>query len=185
MKSLRDRLADGDADAFESLYERCSVRLFQFLVSKTGSSDVAADVLQETFLRAVRFRDRLREVNNLEAWLFTIARCEADRMMARQNMTTHQDLAGVPAIDQPVVLALPELDNREELETAFAGLSSAEHEILELHFYGGLTFREIAEVTETPQGTVATRYRSVIAKLRKRLSVTSASRAEPIKETNQ
>lgn len=185
MKSLRDRLADGDADAFESLYEQCSDRLFRFLVSKTGSSDLAADVLQETFLRAVRFRERLREVKSLEAWLFTIARREADRLLARQNQTRHNDLAGMPAIQQPVVSAVPELDNREELESALAVLSVVDREILELHIYGGLTFREVAEVTASPQGTVATRYRSAIAKLRKRMNAASASPTEPVTETKQ
>jgi RNA polymerase sigma-70 factor (ECF subfamily) len=158
---------------------------FGFWLSKMGSRDLAADVLQETFLRAIRFRERLREVNSVDAWLFTIARREADRMLARQKQTRHNDLAGVSAVQQPVVSAALDLDNREELEVALAEQTSVDREIVELYFYGGLTFREIAEVTETPQGTVATRYRSVMAKLRKRLNVASASRAEPIKETNQ
>lgn len=124
-------------------------------------------------------------MNSLEAWLFTIARREADRMLTRQKQTRHHDLAGVPAIQQPVVSATLELDNREELDSAFAGLPVVDREILELHVYGGLTFREIADVTDTPQGTVATRYRSVIARLRKRLNAVSASSTESIRETKQ
>lgn len=166
MKPLAERLSEGDDDAFQSLYDLCSTRLFRFLVSKTGSSDLAADALQETFLRAVRFRERLREVNNLEAWMFTIARREADRVMTRSNRTRHVELVdGEDARTQ----RKPEqsrVDDSEELENALVGLTTVEREILELHFYGGLTFREVAEVTAPPPGTVATRYRSVIAKLR-------------------
>ncbi len=68
MKPFKDRLADGEAAAFELLYEQCSGGLFRFLVSKTGSDHLAADVLQETFIRAVRFRDRLRDVRLIDYW---------------------------------------------------------------------------------------------------------------------
>jgi len=183
MKPLAERLSDGDDEAFQTLYDLCSTRLFRFLVSKTGSSDLAADALQETFLRAVRFREGLREVKSLEAWLFTIARREADRLMTRSNRMRHDEL--VDGKDAKLQL-MPEqscLDDRDELETALAGLTVVEREILELHFYGGLTFREVAEVTETPPGTVATRYRSVMVKLRTRLEVNSGSKMNPVQET--
>ncbi len=78
-----------------------------------------------------------------------------------------------------------DVDDREELETALAGLTIVEREILELHVYGDLTFREVAEVTETPLGTIATRYRSAIAKLRRRLDVVSVSATKSVKETKQ
>lgn len=183
MKPLQDKLADGDATAFELLYEQFSVGLFRFLMSKTGSSDLASDVLQETFLRAVKFRDRLREVNSLEAWLFTIARREADRLLARKSRTRHGDLVEVSGSHAPVAPAPTDLDDRDEIEVAFAELTAVDREILELHFYGGLTFREIAEVTETPQGTVATRYRSAMARLRKRLTTVSVMPADAARET--
>lgn len=184
MKPLAERLSEGDGDAFQSLYDLCSTRLFRFLVSKTGSSDLAADVLQETFLRAVRFRERLREVKSPEAWMFTIARREADRLMTRSNRTRHDELVdGVVARTQPKPAEQSRLDDRDELECALAGLTTVEREILELHFYGGLTFREVAEITETPPGTIATRYRTVIAKLRTRLEVESAVKTNPLQET--
>lgn len=185
MKPLGERLADGDEYAFQSLYDCCSQRLFRFLVSKTGSCDLAADAMQETFLRAVRFRERLSEVDNLEAWMFTIARREADRILVRSSRTRHSSLVDADGNHQ---LAMPDevrADDREELETALAELTPAEREILELHVYGGLTFREVADVTESPQGTVATRYRSAIAKLRRRLDVVSVSATKSVKETNQ
>lgn len=183
MKPFKDQLADGEAAAFELLYEQCSGGLFSFLVSKTGSCEFAADVLQETFLRAVKFRDRLRDVNSLEAWLFTIARREADRLLTRRKRTGHGDLACVSDGHEVAAQTTTELDDRDELEAGFVELKAVEREILELHFYGGLTFREIAEVTETPQGTVATRYRSAMARLRKRLNPVSTMPVDATTET--
>ncbi len=98
MKPLAQRLADGDDHSFQSLYDRCSQRLFRFLVAKTGSCDLAADALQETFLRAVKFRERLREVNSLESWMFTIARREANRILTRSNRTRHRGLVDAERI---------------------------------------------------------------------------------------
>jgi len=185
MKPLAERLADGDDLAFQSLYDRCSQRLFRFLVSKTGSCDLAADALQETFLRAIKFRERLREVNSPESWMFTIARREANRILTRSNRTRHNGLVDAEGIHKRAISEQVDVDDREELETALAGLTSDEREILELHIYGGLTFCEVAEVTEIPPGTIATRYRSAIAKLRRRLNVASVSASKPVKETKQ
>lgn len=183
MKPLAERLSEGDDDAFQSLYDLCSTQLFRFLVSKTGSRDLAADALQETFLRAVRFRQRLREVKSLEAWMFTIARREADRLMTRSNRTRHDELVDGEDANNLRKPDQSRLDDRDELESALARLTPVEREILELHFYGGLTFREVAEVTQTPPGTVATRYRAVIANLRTRLEVKSSSKTKPVQET--
>ncbi len=145
MKPLAERLADGDEHAFQSLYDSCCQRLFRFLVSKTGSCDLAADALQETFLRAVRFRERLREVNSLEAWMFTIARREADRILTRSTRMRHSGLVDAEGIQQHAMPdRLSRVDDRGELETALAELTIAEREVLELHIYGGLTFREVA-----------------------------------------
>mgnify|MGYP001185921639 CR=1 FL=1 len=185
MKPLAERLADGDDRAFQLLYDRCSPRLFRFLVSKKGSCDLAADALQETFLRAIRFRERLREVNSPESWIFTIARHEANRILIRSNRPRHSGLVDAEGIHKLAISEQVDVDDREELETALAGLTTAEREILELHIYGGLTFCEVAEVTEIPLGTIATRYRSAIAKLRRRLNVASVSASKPVKEKKQ
>ncbi|MAG93630.1 MAG: hypothetical protein CMJ48_07760 [Planctomycetaceae bacterium] len=183
MEPLAERLADGEDEAFQSLYDWCGRRLYRFLVARTGSPDLAADALQETFLRAVRFRERLREVTNLQAWMFTVARREADRLLTRSSRSPRGGLADTEGIQAFAMGDQSRVDDRDELETALAGLTPAEREILDLHIYGGLTFRETAEVTETPPGTVATRYRGAIAKLRRRLGVVLVSKTEPAKET--
>ena len=117
--------------------------------------------------------------------MFTIARREANRILTRSNRTRHSGLADAGELQQPEMPDQRGMDDREELETALAGLTTAEREILELHVYGGLTFREMAEVTETPPGNIATRYRSAVAKLRGRLNVASVSASKSVKETKQ
>ena len=61
-------------------------------------------------------------------------------------------------------------DLAQTVATALARLPAEQREIVELKTYGGLTLREIAEVTALPPGTVATRYRTAITRLRESLS---------------
>ena len=84
MDELRERLAQGDAAAFAELYDACADRLHHYVAVRLGSRDVADDVLQETFVRLVRTRHRLRRVENLTAYVFTTARNEAARYGGRE-----------------------------------------------------------------------------------------------------
>lgn len=168
MKSLAERLADGEEGAFDAFYGECAPRLYRFLIAATRSREIAADVLQETFLRAVRFRDRLRDVESPEAWIFTVARREACRALNREQRNVVR--VGNAAMEEvPGESDIQAADDRDELQSVLCELSEQEREVVELHVYGGLTFREVAQVTDTPPGTVATRYRTAIGKLKVRL----------------
>src|SRR5260370_7650772 len=95
MHELAIRLARGDEAAFAELYDACADRLHGYLTARLGSRDRAADVLQETFLRAVASRRRFRKVDNPIAYLFQIARNEAIRFMSREQQR------GPPSLSAP------------------------------------------------------------------------------------
>jgi RNA polymerase sigma-70 factor (ECF subfamily) len=164
MHELAARLARGDEVAFTELYDSCADRLHHYLCLRLGSSDAAADVVQNAFLRAVRSRRRFRKVENPVAYMYQIARNEAARA-AKRNRNAAREL---PAQD-PVVAAgssYETLDDAEAAAAALARLNAGDRELVELKVFAGLTFREIAEVTRLPQGTVATRYRRALQSLR-------------------
>ncbi|MEX0641647.1 MAG: sigma-70 family RNA polymerase sigma factor, partial [Pirellulales bacterium] len=127
----------------------------------------ADDVVQETFVRLARSRKKLAKVENLTAYVFTVARHEAARIQKRRSREIRA-LAAKPA-DESQTAA----DEASELVTAaLARLPIEQREIVELKAYAGLTLREIADVTGLPPGTVATRYRAALARLRDWLSRT-------------
>jgi RNA polymerase sigma-70 factor (ECF subfamily) len=161
MQPLGARLARGDESAFAELYDACADRLHQYLALRIGSRDLASDVLQTAFLRLVKNRRRLRSVENPAAYLFQIARNEAARAATRETNQLPQegDLSQVLCEDPPP-------DDAELIATALARLTSDDRELVELKVYAGLTFREIADVTGMPQGTVATRYRRALESIR-------------------
>jgi RNA polymerase sigma-70 factor, ECF subfamily len=166
MATLQARLARGDPAAFAELYDSHADRIGHYLLVRLGSRDDAEDALQETFLRLARVRRKLANVEDLEAYAITIARNEAARLAAgnarrrqKQEMLGGQDLFRYDASDTNA------RETAEAVAAALDQLNADLREIVELKTYAGLTFRQISQVTGLPQGTVATRYRSALAKM--------------------
>jgi RNA polymerase sigma-70 factor (ECF subfamily) len=160
--NLPARLVRGDEGAFAELYDACADRLHHYLAVRLGCRELAADVLQSAFLRAVKSRSRFRGVENPVAYMYQIARNEATRATRRRA------LKQLPADEVFEVWsdAVAEQEYAEVAAAALARLEADDREIVELKIYCGLTFREIAEVTQLPQGTVATKYRRALESLR-------------------
>jgi RNA polymerase sigma-70 factor (ECF subfamily) len=164
MKQLAVRLARGEEAAFVELYDASADRLHPYLVSRLGSRDAASDVLQTAFLRAVKSRRRFRGVENPVAYLFQIARNEAVRWAKRRRA----DDRSLTVVDFFAASgdAFGQRDDAEVIAAALGQLTAEDREVVELKVFAGLTFREIADVTGLPQGTVATRYRRALDSLR-------------------
>ncbi|MGA2797163.1 MAG: RNA polymerase sigma factor [Thermoguttaceae bacterium] len=168
MDTLGKRLAQGDHAAFAELYDACADRIHHYLMVILGSKEDAEDALQETFIRLAGNCKRLAKVENLIAYTFTIARNEALRLAGRRKTAAS---LGANAERQRLFEKV-EKNNpgaNEYVEAATMVLSRLDpdlREIVELKFFAGLTFREIADVTACPQGTAATRYRTALEKMR-------------------
>ncbi len=164
MHELAARLARGEEAAFTDLYDACADRLHHYLAVRLGSRDAASDVLQMTFLRVVKSRKRFRGVENPVAYVFQIARNEANRW-AKQRRA---NVGPLPAEDVFALVADTggNAEDADVMAVALSRLSEDDRELVELKVFVGLTFREIADVMGLPQGTVATRYRRTLESLR-------------------
>lgn len=164
MQGLSERLAAGEESAFAELYDACADRLFAYAKSRSGLHEVAADIVQSSFLRLVKRRRRLRKVESPVAYVFQIARNELVRQAKRPANKNSQPLeAAENVVDSRW------RDGVDDADTALAvldRLDSMAREIVELKIYGGLTFEEIAAITGQPLGTVATRYRRALESVR-------------------
>jgi len=168
MENRRERLARGDPAAFAELYDACAVRVHHYLAVRLGSRADADDVLQETFVRLARDRQKLAVVENLVAYMFAIARNEATRLIERRvregrRRTEFSSLALIPEGDRA---DQQDQENTERVAALLERLDLPLREIVELKIFAAMTFREISELTGLPQGTVATRYRSALEKMR-------------------
>jgi RNA polymerase sigma-70 factor (ECF subfamily) len=173
MNELADRLARGEPAAFAELYDACADRLHHYLALHLGSTADADDVVQETFARMARSRKKLRRVENLTAYVFAVARNEAARLKSKQTRQRQvREIHPPPAQygETAYRVEAAALEVAETVRAALERLPKEQREIVELKAFGNLTLKEIAEVTALPPGTVATRYRTALERLREWLT---------------
>ena len=165
-------MATGDRDAFAQFYDRYAPLVFPFILRIVRARADAADVLQDTFWEAWRGAYAYDPARGTpEAWIVIRARARAlDRVRAERR----RGETFVPPLDDSVAGAAPEpggdaaerAENRLLATRALAMLPEAQREVIELAYYAGLTQSEIAERLEQPLGTVKTRIRLALARLR-------------------
>jgi RNA polymerase sigma-70 factor, ECF subfamily len=171
MDPRAERLARGDPAAFAELYDECADRVHHYLVLRLGSRADADDMLQETFVRLARRRKRLAAVENLVAYVFATARNEAIRLVERRSREGRLRAAASreSLFREATGDGLQDIETAEWAAASLARLSQDLREIVLLKIYADLTFREISELIGLPQGTVATRYRSALEKMRSQM----------------
>lgn len=175
---LLAQAARGDPRALELLYGRYAPAVTGLVLRITGDSAAAEDIVQETFWRAWRGAATFRpERGGVPGWLFGIARNLAiDLWRQRQARppTAPADPGGL-ALDQladpdaDVVEATWASDRHAQVRAALSALPEAQRRVIELAYFKGLTRQEIATATGEPLGTVHTRARLALQKLREAL----------------
>lgn len=145
------------------MYDQHGPALLRYLRRLTGHSATAEDLLQETFVQALRAPDRLETVISPKAWLFTIARNLG--LNALRGRRRHQALVEQIAAPEPA-----DADQHEELLRAIAGLPPEQRETLELRLREELSYAEIADVLGIPVGTVRSRLHLAVKRLREAMT---------------
>jgi RNA polymerase sigma-70 factor, ECF subfamily len=167
MATLQERLARGEPAAFAELYDDCADRVGHYLLVRLGSWADAEDALQETFIRLARMREKLAQIDNLEAYVITVARNEALRLAAtKARRGQKEEPLGAEELFRHNNHGIRAWEDAESVTMAVRQLEPDLRELVELKNFAGLTFRQISQATGLPQGTVATRYRSALAQMR-------------------
>ncbi len=157
-------MAQGDRSALEALYRQTSPSIYGFALSICQNVQDAEDVLQDTYLQALKAAGSYHSQGKPMAWLLTIARNLA-RMRLRERKKT---VSPAPdewrsILDQRSAVT-PE--DRLILEAMLDTLSPQEQQIVVLHAVTGLKHREIASLLELPLPTVLSKYSRALKKLR-------------------
>lgn len=153
------RIAEGDREAFEKLYTTYQTRIFRYLLRMTGDTGSAEELTNDTMVAAWKGASGFKGQSKASTWLFAIARNKALNSMRRaQPVTVEIDPSlGLAATDGSPERALHQGLLRDQMQLALAQLSPEHREVVELTFYEGLSYPEIAEIVHCPVNTVKTR----------------------------
>ncbi len=174
-EELMQRIANRDLEAFRALYDRYGDLVYSTTLRMVRDVYLAQDMVQEIFLRLWRKPESyVAHRGRFAVWLTSVARNRAvDEIRSRSRRYRHEtaspeeqerELVG-PDNDDPALTA--ELtDQRRLIVDALAELPSQQREVIELAYFGGLTQQEIAQRLSQPLGTVKTRIRLGMRKLR-------------------
>lgn len=154
--ALVKRIGHGDEAAFGELYRRYSPSLFTYLVHMISEATAAEDVLQEVFLSVWKGAARFRGQASVKSWLFRITHHQAVTWL-RKNHHHLQESEVDLAIDDDPEQAYLVTWTEETLRTALQALTPEQRAVVELTFFHGFSYAQIAEVLQCPLGTVKSR----------------------------
>lgn len=170
---LLARVAAGDERALGALYDRMAPVAYGLALRIMGDADGAEDTVQEAFLRVWRRADRYEADRGApRPWLLRLVRNVAiDHLRSRGARARAEQRGGVhehehlPAPERPDDLLLQK-ERRDVVRAALEALPAEQRRMIEIAYFEGLTHAQIAEREQTPLGTVKTRIRDGVLRLR-------------------
>jgi RNA polymerase sigma-70 factor (ECF subfamily) len=165
---LMERVRARDVAAFESLYDGYHRLVFGIGLRILGDPTMAEDLTQTVFLKVWTAPEAFRG-GSFVAWVSRVARNRAlDVLRARATRPEIEIPADLPlegSLDDDVLTRL----DAQRVRDALAQLPPEQRGLIEAGFFGGVTHQELARRTDTPLGTVKTRIRSGLRRLRQSL----------------
>jgi RNA polymerase sigma factor (sigma-70 family) len=168
---LLDAWRSGDLSAGDALFERYFVAVYRFFRHKMGGD--VDDLVQRVFLAAAEARVRLREGSSFRSYVFKCARnvlFDHFRGLHRGPGELDSGLTSLHDLDPSPSAAIAAHEQKRLLSAALRRIPLDEQVAIELHYWEGLSGREIADVLGIPEGTVRTRLRAARAKLADRMA---------------
>jgi RNA polymerase sigma factor (sigma-70 family) len=155
---LLERIAGGDARAFEELYRIYHPRLTRFLMNMTRRAHLMEEVLDDTMMVVWERPHSYAGASKLSTWIFAIAYRKALKAMRKYDEPIEDEFAEARPSGEPgPVQQLERLQAREVLFGAIGELSADQRAVVELAYFHEIGYREIAEIMNCPADTVKTR----------------------------
>jgi len=170
------QVAGGDEQAFADLYQRVAAAVFGLVSKVVRNPAQSEEVTQEVFVELWRTAPRFDPARGTaRSWIMTCAHRRAvDRVRSAERAARRDDLAGRRDQGRPYDEVVEQVESgleREHVRRGLKALTALQREAVVLAYYGGHTHREIAELLGVPTGTVKTRLRDGLIRLRDHLGV--------------
>jgi RNA polymerase sigma-70 factor (ECF subfamily) len=166
LEQFVDACIAGERDAMQRIYEQCSDRVYALMVRIVGRQD-ADDLTQQVFLQMFRKLDQFSGGSKLETWLYRLATNEALQHLRKKKRQSVQPIVVEPSASD--TNRLIESEKIQMLEIALSRIDPELRVILSLKEEQNISYREIAQALDIPEGTVGSRLNRARKELREEL----------------
>jgi RNA polymerase sigma-70 factor (ECF subfamily) len=171
-EDLMPLVHDGDARAFEVVFDRHADAAFSLAYRMCGRRAMAQDVVQDAFLslwRSGAAYDRTR--GSVRSWVLGVVRNRAIDLFRRETVRTGRDVSAEGVVErmravEDVAGDAERRQDARDVRSALSVLPSEQRQVIELAYFGGFSHMQIAEMLDLPPGTVKGRMRLGLSKLR-------------------
>jgi RNA polymerase sigma factor (sigma-70 family) len=164
------KVKNGDIDKMGLLYERYNRQLYRFLFNMTRQKELSEDMVQNIFLRMLKYPDGFIGFGEFKTWMYHIARNAVyDHFRKVKRTPTHYDLTNLEERiegDQNSDTRLEKEQELKTLETAMDNLTDENRELLILCRFQELKYHEIAKILNTTEGAIKVRVHRALNQLK-------------------
>jgi RNA polymerase sigma-70 factor (ECF subfamily) len=167
--ALMLKVKEGENHNLGLLYERYKKRLFGFFYKMNKDASLSEDLVQNVFIRVLKYKHTFSEDSKFITWIFQIARNEMYDEFKKQKKNQHKDLeevsyaiSGNETIDEEIEV----LENTSTLKKALSLLSPEKKELLMLSKFKELKYKEIGEIVGCSEGNARTKVHRAINELK-------------------
>lgn len=167
--ALMLKVKEGENHKLGLLYERYKKRLFGFFYKMNKDASLSEDLVQNVFIRVLKYKHTFSEDSKFITWIFQIARNEMYDEFKKQKKNQHKDLeevsyaiSGNETIDEEIEV----LENTSTLKKALSLLSPEKKELLMLSKFKELKYKEIGEIVGCSEGNARTKVHRAINELK-------------------
>lgn len=167
--SLYMRVSQQDKVALEQLYDRYEKILFSFLYKMLEDRELAEEALQEVFIKIWRGKGVYDESKGkFTSWLFRMAQNTAIDLIRKRKQPSVpiEEAAQMVSNDAPVEQQVEWQEEKSQIEMAVQHLSAEQQKMIDLFYFKGHTHETIADMCDIPLGTVKSRIRLALKKLK-------------------
>ncbi len=176
LEDLLVKVGHGDQNAYEAVYKRVSGPVYGLVLRVLRDPAQSQEVAQEALLQVWREATRYDESQGSgTAWVMTIAHRRAvDRVRSEESASRRNDRLATRDVETSFDSVAEDVElrlEREAVRKCLESLTELQRQAVDLAYYGGRTYREVAEQLDTPLGTVKTRMRDGLIRMRDCLGV--------------
>jgi RNA polymerase sigma-70 factor (ECF subfamily) len=171
-EDLMALVEDGEARAFEVIFDRHADAAFSLAYRMCGRRSVAEDVVQDAFVSVWRSGARYdRTRGSVRSWVLGVVHNRAIDAFRRETVRSSRDVRDDRAAEQMAAAERTETeverrDEAQQVRSALSELPVEQRQVIELAYFGGFSHSQIAEMLELPAGTVKGRMRLGLTRMR-------------------